>query len=251
LGTSADAGDVGSAAAPAAVPDVPPTETAEHPTDALAGTLERQTAELGLLRAQVEAFHERSRAHEDVISRMQARIEDLQADQVRALLGPVATELATLHGELAEIAGRDPGSMTVERVTKEVGLLVHRVESGLELLGMQTVAAAPGVAFDRRWHSAIRRVPTGEPDLDQTIASVVRQGFGAEGATRASVMARVAVYQYDPDLGSPGDGARPAAPSPLADPPPAGSGRPEEASPPPQPSPDIPLPPIPPGYHES
>ena len=167
------------------------------------------TAELRQLRRAVEGFHDRSQAQEDVIGRMQARIEELQADQVRALLGPVATQLATLHGELSEFAGRDPAATTAEQVLKEVGLLLPRVEAGLESLGMETVDAAPGVPFDRRRHTATRRVPTIDPALDQTVATVVRQGFAAEGAARAAVMARVSVYEYAPAAGAP-DGDRPS-----------------------------------------
>jgi molecular chaperone GrpE (heat shock protein) len=183
---------------PEQVPDdelLPPAE--DRPTPA-AQELAAQTAELQDLRRAVEAFHDRSRAQEDVIGRMQARIEDLQADQVRALLGPVATQLATLHGELSELGSRDADATTTAQVLREVGLLVQRVEAGLESLGMETVDAAPGVPFDRRRHTAVRRVPTGDRELDQTVASVVRQGFCTEGAERASVMARVTVFQYDP-----------------------------------------------------
>jgi molecular chaperone GrpE (heat shock protein) len=187
-------------------------QPAGEPVATPARSIDAQTAELQELRRCVDRFHERSQAQEEVIARMQARIEDLQADQVRALLGPVATQLATLHGELSELASRDPAAMTVERVTKEVGLLVQRVEAGLESLGMETVEAAPGVPFDRRWHTATRRVPTGDPARDQTVAAVVRQGFGAEGAARASVMARVTVYQYDPELAAPDAEPLPASP---------------------------------------
>lgn len=159
-----------------------------------------QAAELALMRQQVERFHDRAQAQEEVIARMQARLEALQADQVRALLGPVAGELAALHGELAEVADREPALLTPERLNKELKVLLVHVESALDKLGMQTVAAAPGSPFDRRWHSAHRGVPTAAAELDQTVAEVLRHGFAREGATRAAVPALVAVYQYDPGL---------------------------------------------------
>ncbi|MCZ2817259.1 nucleotide exchange factor GrpE [Modestobacter sp. VKM Ac-2984] len=261
-----DAASTDAASADAAVMEIPAAEAV------VADALATYTAALAELRGQVERFHDRAQAQEQVIERMQERIEDLQADQVRALLGPVATELATLHGELSEIAGRDPATMTAEQLAKEVGMLVHRVESGLELLGMETVGAAPGVAFDRRWHTATRRVPTGDPDRDGTIAAVVRQGFGAEGSTRATVMARVTIHQYDPTLAAGDASAAPTAVPPSQAPtPPAAVPLPPVAPTPtppaaPQPNavtavagppspaprpPDVPLPPVPPGYHES
>jgi molecular chaperone GrpE (heat shock protein) len=216
----------------------------------MAEALTAQASDLAAIRTQIERFHDRSRAQEDIIGRMQARIEELQADQVRALLGPVATQLATLHGEIVEIASRNTAAPSWDRVAKELGMLALHVESGLELLGMVTVGAAPGTGFDRRWHTATGRTPTADRGLDKTVAAVLRQGFGIEGAQKATVPARVIVYQYDPQLEAaapPAAGAaEPAAapgpplPPPFA-PPPAG---------PSTPGTDVPLPPVPPGYHE-
>ena len=59
------------------------------------------------LRADFSTFQERSAAQESLIARMQQRIEELQGDQVRALLSPVYQELASLHADLMEAAGKD------------------------------------------------------------------------------------------------------------------------------------------------
>lgn len=190
-----DTGDLPPRLAPPA-----PCAPAIDPFDAIQARLADQLHELAALRDEVGRFHQRAGAQESVIDRMQKRIEELQADQVRALLSPVATELATLHGELTEIAARAGQLPPPETLERELSLLTHRVETALERLGMESAAAAPGVAFDRRWHAAVRRVPTDARERDQTIAAVFRQGFSPEGASRATVMARVTVYQYDPEL---------------------------------------------------
>lgn len=167
------------------MPEVPATPPCDH------------AEPLAAMRREVARFHERSSAQEEIVRRMQARIEDLQADQVRAMLAPVANELAALHGDLEHVESRDPAAMSVEGLVKEVVLLRARVESALEHLGMELVPSSAGDVFDRRWHAATRRAPTADPSLDRTIARVLRHGFAIVGAERATVPARVVVHQLD------------------------------------------------------
>jgi molecular chaperone GrpE (heat shock protein) len=155
-------------------------------TDAMAG-----------IRADISLFQERSAAQESLITRMQQRIDELQGDQVRALLSPVYQELASLHADLLEAAGKDYSVLPPERLPRELSFLLSRVDTTLHLLGLESVGAAAGVPFDSRLHSAVRRVPTGRKSLDGVIATVQRQGFTFPGAAKASMYARVTVYAYD------------------------------------------------------
>jgi molecular chaperone GrpE (heat shock protein) len=152
------------------------------------------------LRADASTFQERSAAQESLIARMQQRIEDLQGDQVRALLSPVYQELASLHADLTEAAGKDYSVIPPERLARELSFLVSRVDTALQLLGLESVGAAAGVQFDSRLHSAVRRVSTGRESLDGMIEDVQRQGFIFPGAAKASMYARVTVYTYDPTI---------------------------------------------------
>lgn len=152
------------------------------------------------LRADFSTFQERSAAQESLIARMQQRIEELQGDQVRALLSPVYQELASLHADLTEAAGKDYSVLPPERLPRELSFLVSRVDTALQLLGLESVGAAAGVEFDSRLHSAVRRVPTGRESLDGMIEDVQRQGFIFPGAAKASMYARVTVYAYDPTI---------------------------------------------------
>jgi molecular chaperone GrpE (heat shock protein) len=152
------------------------------------------------LRADFSSFQERSSAHESLIARMQQRIEELQGDQVRALLSPVYQELASLHADLTEAAGKDYSVLPPERLPRELSFLVSRVDTALQLLGLESVGATAGGQFDSRLHSAVRRVPTGRKSLDGVIEDVQRQGFIFPGAAKASMYARVTVYAYDPTI---------------------------------------------------
>lgn len=172
----------------------------------------------------VEALGERSRADQDIIARMQARLEALQADQVRALLGPVVTELAGLHADFAEAAARDYETLGLVRVRKEFALLGDRIENALELLGALSVGAKPGQAFDSRLHTAARQTPTGDRARDKTIAAVLRQGFAFQHESKPALYARVNVYRYDSSLEAPAQPSEstPPSPSPKVEAAPAG-----------------------------
>lgn len=197
-------------ATPSASPDLS-TDTATRHSEMLAA--------IRHLQGIIETVGERSRADQDIISRMQARIEALQADQVRALLGPVVTELAGLHADFAEAALRDYEVLGLARVKKEFGLLSSRIENALDLLGAVSVDAKPGQVFDSRLHTAARQTPTADAALDKTIAMVLRQGFAFQHEAKPALYARVNVYRYDsaPDGPAPQAELKPfASPAPVA-----------------------------------
>ena len=89
------------------------------------------------LRADFSTSQERSAAQESLITRMQQRIEELQGDQVRALLSPVYQELASLHADLTEAAGKDYSALR-RRLPRELSFLLSRVDTSLHLLGLES-----------------------------------------------------------------------------------------------------------------
>lgn len=147
-------------------------------------------------------YQARAESQDELILRMQARIEDLQVDQVRQLLGPLVNELASLHTDLGEAAARDYERLGVGRLEKEFAFLSQRVEGAIELLGALSVQAEPGQTFDSRLHSATRQVPTADSSLDGTVAVVQRQGFRFTHESRTAIPARVTVYRFDAALQS-------------------------------------------------
>lgn len=218
-------------AAPEASHVEPPPGPAIEPPAGDPDALTSLRLSVDRLVTEVERLHERSSADKDVIQRMQARIEELQRDQVRALLGPVVSELANLHGTCADAATRDYVRLGPERVRKEFMLLGEHVETALDLLGAVSVDAQPGESFDSRLHTAVRQVPTDDQDLDARIESVVRQGFFLGSTTKPALYARVTVHRYDPSLAAP-EAAIPDVPAfaaPTADAGPVESPRIEDA----------------------
>jgi molecular chaperone GrpE (heat shock protein) len=158
------------------------------------------TASFQDLAAQADRSHDRAQALEDIIARMQERITELQGDQVRALYGPVIHELAALHADVVDAAQHDFTAAPREKITAELTFIADRIEGSLTLLGLESVAAAEGVAFDARKHLAGHVVPTDDEALDRTIAAVCRQGYAFPGAPRTALFALVDVYRYDSEL---------------------------------------------------
>lgn len=207
--------------------------------------------------ATVSAFNERSAAQESIIGRMQQRLEELQGDQVRALLRPVYEQLAALHADITAVAERELRLTNDARLGKELAFLTNRVETAFESLGLVSVEAEAGTVFDSRLHAAVRSKPTPDAELDKSIAEVRRQGFVTPGTAKTELHARVVVYSFDPQAPG-GHETRAAAPvntviavdsslglteAPSHAVTPAVTVRTEH-------TPQVPLPPMPPSYIE-
>lgn len=178
----------------AAATVVPDTEPPPEPSGPSLGDLGDA---LGELTVAVERIRARAEKDQDIISRMQQRIDELQGNQSRALMGPVVTELAKLHAAVLESAELDYERLGVDRVRKELALTADRVIDAMDLVGVTLIEAEPGEPFDARQHNAVRRVATTDPALDGVIAEVLRQGFRFEGEPKPALHARVKVYVFD------------------------------------------------------
>lgn len=154
------------------------------------------TAALQGLEAQVRGFHARAENYEQIVRQMQSRIEQLQGDQVQALLKPVIQRFAGLHAQATEASevARERG----ETAEKDFSFFAVAIEEALGLVDIESVGAAPAVEFDSGRHHASRIVPTHDPELDQRVQRVLRQGFTYAGAPRVFLPAQVSVYRYDP-----------------------------------------------------
>lgn len=145
---------------------------------------------------QVARFHERSQGHESNARLMHARIEELQQDQVRALLKPAFERLASLHAQASDIAAqkRDQEDKTA---AEDFAYFADSIEDLMSLYDLHSVRAAAGDSFDARRHQASRAVKSADEVLDGSVQRVIRQGFGFAGSDRVFLPARVAVYRYE------------------------------------------------------
>ncbi|WP_105034923.1 nucleotide exchange factor GrpE [Cryobacterium aureum] len=152
---------------------------------------------LEALSLSVERLSDRARSDQDIITRMQHRIDELQGDQMRALMGPAVSELAKLHAEVLASADLDYARLGVERVQAELARTADGVIDAINVLGADSIDAQLGEAFNSQLHTAVRRVPTNSAKLDRTIAEVQRQGFRFEGVAKPALYARVKVFAFE------------------------------------------------------
>ncbi len=154
--------------------------------------------------------------YEDLVRQLQGRLEALQTDQIQQLLGPVFTKLAILLTQSAESASLAKKHGEGYQADVEFEYFHEAIIETLDLVGVVSVEAKIGDAFDRAIHASRKSIPTHEQHLDWTLAKVMRQGLTRLGAERAFIPAQVAVFRYDSTIEPPvGDRieAMPQAPS--------------------------------------
>lgn len=146
--------------------------------------------------AQVQAFHTRAANYESIIRQMQSRIEQLQTDQVQALLKPMIQRFAGLHAQASEAAerARERG----ESAVKDFDFFTAAIEDAFGIVDIESVDVAPGAKFDPKKHHAAQKIPTDDIERDKRVHRVVRQGFTYVDAPRVFLPAQVTVYRYEP-----------------------------------------------------
>lgn len=178
--------------------DVRPDDEGTPSSDEVTGShlSDEVATALHSVEVQVQGFHARAENYEQIIRQMQSRIEQLQGDQVQALLKPVIQRFAGLHAQATEASeqARDCG----EAAEKDFSFFAVAIEEALGLVDIESVEAAPSAEFDSKKHHATRIVPTNDPELDKCVQRVLRQGFAYAGAPRVFLPAQVSVYRYEP-----------------------------------------------------
>lgn len=170
-----------------------------HPQAADFADLQGQVVEP--LRADLDAVREsldgRIAAYEETVRTLHAQVEDLQRQQLIGLMKPVFQEFADLQADLqsAEAQARGRGDATYAEEFEHFGQAIDKLMDHFDL---ESVGAVPGGPFVRRTHMAVLARSTSDPQQDQTIARVVRQGYRVIDEPRALIPARVVVWKYDP-----------------------------------------------------
>lgn len=170
----------------------------EEPSPALPSTgpyPDGVAAALDGLEERVRGFHDRAENYEQIIRQMQNRIEQLQGDQVQALLKPVIRRFAGLHSQAAEAAERARGRG--EKSEKDFDFFMDSIEEALGLIDVESVEAEPSAGFDSAKHHAARVVTTDDPEKDRRVHRVLRQGFTYVDADRVFLPAQVSVYKHE------------------------------------------------------
>jgi molecular chaperone GrpE (heat shock protein) len=188
---------------PRPMPELEPADpkgpAQREPDEGAAMTVELLSA-VQRVERQIAVFHARAENYEQLIGQMQSRIEQLQGDQVQALLRPIIQRFASLHAQAA--AAAEQAHERGEAAEKDFDFFAVAIEEAFGLVDIESVAARPSVEFDSSKHHAASVVVTDDPGLDRRIQRVLRQGFSYAGASRVFLPAQVSIYRYEPPTDS-------------------------------------------------
>ncbi|GAA1485227.1 nucleotide exchange factor GrpE [Brachybacterium fresconis] len=176
---------------------VVPTDVEEAHEAPAADTVEREALraledQLGLLR---EDFSRRAAEYEGTVRALQSTVEELRAQQLTGLMKPVFQRFADLKAEIDAAASRARERSDWNNAD-EYEFFSGSVDAILDHFDLESVRALAGDPFDRHSHAAVLRKPTDDPELDQTIARVARQGFRVIGGSRVLIPARVVIWSF-------------------------------------------------------
>lgn len=169
-------------------PESEPSEAEAEP-DAAAAMLAVQA-----LQTELAASHTRAAAREDLILRLHEEVQRLRVGERAALLRPVIVDLGRLRNTLADQAARSPDP-ALAILFAGFGDDVTRT---LERIGVEAIVAEPGDAIVTGTHRVTGIEPTGDTELDQTVASAEADGYRDTMADKVIAPAQVRAWRHEP-----------------------------------------------------
>ena len=155
--------------------------------------------ELARLTEVITDFHERSRESDELIRKLRARIEVLEAEQTLLNSKPLVRKLARMHAGLAYPKAKPDSGVYWDSDDLANGVLA--MEDVLDEMDVKSIEAKIGDHYDASKHNAKDVVITDDPNLDKTINRVITQGFTYINSPRVLFPADVVIAKYEPSHG--------------------------------------------------
>jgi molecular chaperone GrpE len=153
---------------------------------------------------QVAREHDRAKAREAVIDRLQEETQRLRAGEARELLRPVLADLRQLRDDLLGQARSLPESISSDKAAVLLESYADSVVTILERYGVTPVRPELLASFDPRRHRAAGVRETSDPEVAGTIAAVLSDGYETVDTGALVGPASVVVYRQagapDPDV---------------------------------------------------
>jgi molecular chaperone GrpE len=150
-----------------------------HPTDDLSSIGLRLAALEETLDGLRRLFDERilyDEAKERAFDVLYEKLRNSEADNQSALKKGLILSLLLLHDRMQKAESEFGETAAVQRIAHlRLGLLDILYADGVERINIQSDG------FDRRLQEAVQVVPTTDPDKDNTVDRVVREGFLSSG----------------------------------------------------------------------
>jgi molecular chaperone GrpE len=139
--------------------------------------LERQVAEQG---AQLQAFSADHRRSLEEFEQVKTRIRRDVAREVergkRAVLAELLEVVDNLDRAVAASRSGADGAETIQNLARGVELVRDQFLAKLAAFGV-TRADSLGQRFDASRHDAVSTTPVSDPDQDETVVAVMREGY--------------------------------------------------------------------------
>jgi molecular chaperone GrpE (heat shock protein) len=167
---------------------------------------------LEAIRAELVTSRERAAARERVIDRLHDDNQRLRAGERQLVIAPLLTDLQRLRNDLLHQGSALPAQLPAEKVTELLESFAYTVELTLDRFGVRVVRPEVGDLFDLHRHRAAGVEPAERPELDNTVAAVLEDGYHDDIAGRSLRPAVVRVLRWAA-TGTPEAAARPSSSS--------------------------------------
>lgn len=129
------------------------------------------------------------------VENLNDRIEELQGDQVNALLKPAATEIYRVLSQVDRWCSQVELTGSI-KPDKRFDFIIDGLIEALEALGLNEIPVYIGDAFNKKIHHGSQTIETDDVMKDKTIAQVLQRAFSFTNAGKTAFPASVAVYAY-------------------------------------------------------
>lgn len=151
---------------------------------------------LANLSNQIREVNRISEERERTINHLHEENQRLKQGEQQQLLLPVFRDLIRLYDDLRTTTANYAKAEGTEKITRELTCYGETVCDILYRHGVEQIEVSTGAVFDPKAHKAVATVPASEPELDRTIAKVVREGFKTDFRIIRNV--EVEVYRHIP-----------------------------------------------------
>lgn len=126
----------------------------------------------------VKEKNERDKYKDEAIIRMQKRLEEYEKDLFKSIKESLIKDFILFYDSLIKFSDKfGSGSFTNEDFNKEVKLLI---DESLEILFAQNIELIDYKAnqkYDRNYQKVIRTEPTDNPEENEIVSQIIRDGF--------------------------------------------------------------------------
>lgn len=157
----------------------------DDPAVGTSGAAERiedhEPEELAALQTEIESLNDRHLRLAAEFDNYRKRVDRERSDLRRRSQAELAARILESLDDLQRVIAVDAAKTSAEALLDGARLVERKLRQSLESLGLQTVEAGPGTAFDPESMEAVMRVAAEDPADDDTVGDVFQPGYRFDG----------------------------------------------------------------------